>query len=65
MQSWAIARAILGPLSEPSWAIVDALTPRGKRPRTPRGGPGESECALGEERRNSPNHLRPKGWWDS
>ena len=60
-------------LLEPSWAILDALTPRGP----PRPGPGEGvgggvnpspeqgkEEVLAERRQSSLNHLHPEGWWD-
>ena len=57
-------------LLEPSWAILDALTPRGP----PRPGPGEgvgggvNPSPKGKKevgRGNSLDHLRPEGWWDS
>ena len=60
-------------LLEPSWAILDAATPRG----APRPDPGEGvgggvnpspeqgkEEVLAERRQSSLNHLRPEGWWD-
>ena len=59
----ALSEALL----EPSWAILDALTPRGgARPDAGRGGevnlPSRERQEVGKG--NALDHLRPEGWWD-
>ena len=55
-------------LLEPSWAILDALTPRERPPPAPGegvgGGINPSPKGKREDGRgNALNHLRPEGWW--
>ena len=53
---------------EPSWAILDALTPRGgARPDAGRGGEVNLPSRERQEdgKGNALDHLRPEGWWDS
>ena len=52
---------------EPSWAILDALTPRGEaRPDAGRGGEVNLPSRERQEdgKGNALDHLRPEGWWD-
>ena len=54
---------LIGAILERSWAVLDALTPRGPPGTDPREG-GRGKGFQDFLQTDALDHLRPEGWWD-